>query len=74
MIDCFCLGVEVFPDVQFLGRSFRFGPKGELAWHVFSPPGKGLGVLALKHRAYGGESQLLYGHGGDGKEIRSWLM
>ena len=41
MIIALRVGVEVFPEVQFLGRSFRFGPKGELALHVFSPPLKG---------------------------------
>lgn len=65
------LGVEVFPEVQFLGWSFRFGPKGQLALHVFSPPLKGRWVLALKHRAYGGKSQPLYVHVGGGQEIRS---
>jgi hypothetical protein len=69
---CFCLEVEVLPDVQFLRRSFRFGPKGELALHVFSPPWSGLGALDLKDLVSGGESQLFYVHGGDGKEIQAW--
>jgi hypothetical protein len=64
-------GVELLPEGQFLGRSFRFGPKGELALHVLSPPWKGLGALALKNRSYGEESQPLYAHGGGGKENRS---
>ena len=66
------VGVEGFPDVQFLGLSFRFGPKGELALHVFSPPLKGWWVVALKNRSYGGESQRLYAHVGGGKAIRAW--
>ena len=64
-------GVEFLPEGQFLGRSFRFGPKGELAWHVVSPPWKGLGALALKNRSYGEESQPLYGHEGGGRATRS---
>lgn len=72
--DCFSLGVEVFPDVLRLRRAFRFGPKGELARHVFSPPWSELKVLALKHRAYGEESQLFYVHGGDERDLRSRPM
>ena len=59
MMVAFFLGIEVFPEVQGVGRFFCFRPEGELARHGFSPPWNGLKTLAQKHRVYGEESQLL---------------
>ena len=70
--ESFCFGIELLPDLCFLRRVLRFGPKGQLSIHVVSPPLKGSWMAVLKNRAFGEESQPLYEREGGEKPFR-WM-